>query len=108
MSKWDIYKRDTKVDSIWSDDHITIVAAAVRVENYGIYIGKRHHNCFQKIAASGVDRLLWNTSEQWFLTSNNKFVDRYEAMDVALSAWQPLLWPWEYKSWQPLFSEDLR
>lgn len=100
--------KDTKVSSIRSDERETIIAAAVRVENYGIFIWKRHHNCLKKIADKWVDKLLLNKSEQWFMTSEHRFVDRYVGMDIALEAWQPLLGRWDYASWQPLFSEDLR
>ena len=82
-----------------------IVAAAILM-NWHAIVGKRHSNCF--VALRNMTWIKVNPSgiEQWFYTSNRKFVDRYDAMDIAIEAGQV---KWEqYKSWQILFSEDLR
>lgn len=46
-------------------------------------------------------------NEWWFLTSKMRYVDRYEAMNIAIEFWQ-LLKPEKCEKDTPLFSEDLR
>ena len=47
-----------------------------------------------------------NTHEQGFLTNTNQFVDRYEAMNMALD-WGQVSAEDGYESGQQLYSEDL-
>lgn len=91
--------KDPKVSSIRSDKHETIIAAALRVENLGIFIGKRHGDAFRRLHTKHHD-IYGANIEQWFLTSENRFVDRYEARDIAEKAGQA-------NAQHLLFSEDL-
>lgn len=92
--------KDTKVTDIRSDEHETIIAAALGVENLGIFIGRRHADAFRRLHNKHED-LYGGNIEQWFLTSENRFVDRYEARDIAEAAGQ-------CDAQHVLFSEDLR
>lgn len=87
-----------------------LVAAAIKFypkdSNYPqIVCGKRHCDCLEWMFKHRVE---YNkqTHIQGFLTEDNQFVDRYEAMDIALEEEQ-LLDPYIYKPGKPLFSEDL-
>ena len=86
-----------------------IIASAIKVcpkdSEYPLIVcGKRHCNCFEIIWNSKIEYDK-STCEQGFLTNQNQFVDRREAMHIA----------WDYgqiddKIYQPgkeLFSEDL-
>lgn len=77
-----------------------------------IICGHRHHNCIESFAErvgfpySKEAQELHNTEEQGFLTNLNRFVDRKEAMKIAIEAEQVE----EDKLHNPrigLFSEDL-
>ena len=69
-----------------------------------IFCGWRHHNCmYQKIAVTGLKESLTGDNVQGFLTSKNRFVDRYEGNTIAINAGQaPKNSPGDR-----LFSEDL-
>ena len=87
-----------------------LVAAAIKFypidsEYPQIVCGKRHCDCLEwmfKHKAEYDKR----THVQGFLTEDNQFVDRYEAMNIAVDEEQ-LLDPEIYKPGQPLFSEDV-
>ena len=70
-----------------------------------IVCGKRHCDCFEWMFKHQVeyDKI---THEQGFLTNTNQFVDRYEAMNLALD-WGQVSEEDGYKSGQQLYSEDL-
>lgn len=89
-----------------------IIAAALRVKDCKskdgafnmeeiIITGKRHSNCFELLY------LNWEYDktkvEQGFYTDQSRFLDRYEAMELALSTGR-LAAPTKYKE---LWSEDL-
>lgn len=123
--------KTTTVDDIRDNDHTrewwlkeSIIASAVwwyrkkssSIPHYQIklFIGKRHCHCFAHIkeAWANVWRVVENQvirddKEQWFLTSKNRFVDRYEWMNIAIEFWQ-LLSPEKCEKDTMLFSEDLR
>lgn len=72
-----------------------------------VFCGHRHHNCLHlQHAITGKASYVMGKSIQGFLTSKNRFVDRKEALEIALKADQinknelgnPLI---------GLFSEDL-
>lgn len=79
-----------------------IVSSAI-VHNGVIYTGKRHHNCIQEIKAETGDRTP-ATDPQGFLTDTNRFVDRIEGAQLALSNGQ--ITKLKFSS-RLLFSEDL-
>lgn len=87
-----------------------LVAAAIKFypidsEYPQIVCGKRHCNCLEWMFKHKVEYDK-QTHIQGFLTEDNQFVDRYEAMDIALEEEQ-LLNPDDYKPGKPLFSEDV-
>lgn len=71
-----------------------IICAAVRNEDTGkIYYGHRHSNCFD----ASNSELSWTMNRQQmsivrrtqgFITSENRFVDRKEALTIALECGQ--------------------
>lgn len=70
-----------------------------------IVCGKRHCDCFEWMFKHLVEYDK-NTHEQGFLTNTNQFVDRYEAMNMALD-WGQVSEEDGYVSGQQLYSEDL-
>ena len=87
-----------------------LIAAAIKFypkdsEYPQIVCGKRHCDCFEWMFKHQVeyDKI---THEQGFLTNTNQFVDRYEAMNMALD-WGQVSEEDGYKSGQQLYSEDL-
>ena len=70
-----------------------------------IVCGKRHCDCFEWMFKHQVEYDK-TTQVQGFLTEDNRFVDRYEAMDIAFEERQ-LLNLDDYKVAKPLFSEDV-
>ena len=87
-----------------------LVAAAIKFypedsEYPQIVCGKRHCDCFEWMFKHRVEYDK-NTLEQGFLTNTNQFVDRYEAMNMALDRGQVIAED-GYESGQQLYSEDL-
>lgn len=83
----------------------TIVAAALRINGMTVsdIPPARHHTLLW--AVSGInDNLRIGSEQQGFITSTGRFVDRQEALEIALAAKQI-----ERPKYQPhqLFSEDL-
>ena len=77
-----------------------IKCAAIRSKADGrIFEGRSHAVCFQAMVDAGVIKRQEN--EQGFVTDTGKFVDRYEAAEIAYKASQTK------KLESPLFSEDL-
>lgn len=71
-----------------------------------VFSGWRHHNClYQMVAMTGKRECEVGESIQGFLTNKNRFVDREEAMQIALKVGQVE----EGKTYNEnrLFSEDL-
>ena len=69
-----------------------LVCSAIKFQIIGsdyfhIMCGKRHADIFETMFQH---KIQYNkkTHEQGFLTSNDRFVDRYEAVDIALAAGQ--------------------
>lgn len=86
-----------------------IVAAAIKFypkdsEYPQIVCGKRHCDCFEWMFKHKVEYDK-ETHVQGFLTNQHQFVDRYEAMYMAMDYGQ--LEYDENKEGKPLFSEDL-
>ena len=87
-----------------------IVAAAIQYtpidsEYPNIVCGKRHCDCFEWMFKHRVDYDK-ETCIQGFLTNTNQFVDRYDAMDMALD-WGQIQRSDEYTEGKPLYSKDL-
>ena len=87
-----------------------LVAAAIKFypkdsEYPQIVCGKRHCDCFEWMFKHQIEYDK-NTHEQGFLTNTNQFVDRYEAMNMALD-WGQVSVKDGYESGQELYSEDL-
>jgi hypothetical protein len=54
-----------------------------------VFCGLRHHNClYQKVALTGLTDYESGKNIQGFLTNENRFVDRKEALQIALNAKQ--------------------
>ena len=69
-----------------------------------IVCGKRHCDCFEWMRNHQVEYDK-NTHKQGFLTNQNQFVDRYEAMYMALDSGQ-LPYDEKYEG-KELYSEDI-
>lgn len=67
-----------------------------------VVVGRRHCDCFEQLFKHGY-RFDRHESVQGFWTDAGRFLDRYDAMDLALSTGQ-LAKPTEYRD---LYSEDL-
>jgi len=87
-----------------------IKCAAIRTKAGQIFEGRSHADCYQAMKQDNITRLDSRKCDQGFVTSTGKFVDRYEAAEIALKAGQTkklesLLfsedltgdWPWEKK-----------
>ena len=93
----------------WVNDEIEHVHQPINIKEGIVICGMRHHNCFYTMDAIGM-KSFGTTSKgerkviQGFLTSKNRFVDREDAVFVALQAKQVK----EIKfNETKLFSEDL-
>lgn len=81
---------------------ILIIAAAIKVGNRLYFIPKpaRHHNIIHQMAKNGLKPYL---GIQGFITSDDRFVDRAEAMEIAIRSGQFV----QLINRKELFSEDL-
>lgn len=86
-----------------------LIAAAIEFTNKKtqcreVWLGKRHNNVFEDMFHSGIeyDRA---TYIQGFFTNRGRFVNRYEAKDIAVAANQ-LIVPIE-DTFKELYSEDV-
>lgn len=64
-----------------------IICAAIKMNDGAIFLGHRHHNCISIVA--GIERYKGErvTQEmQGFISSENKFVNRVEALEIQLAA----------------------
>lgn len=86
------------------DDMGCIVAAAIKQGNMVCSVPKpgRHHDVIREMARSGIPIPI--VGEQGFLTSDGRFVNRYEAKDIANLAGQILA---KHGNLAQLFSEDV-
>lgn len=92
--------------AIWvMDSDLEMVHAPRNIDFGAVYCGYRHCNCLELISHK-YDRIHFISlgSVQGFLTSNNRFVDRFEGMEIAKSVEQ-LLSPETVQL--ELYSEDL-
>lgn len=75
--------------------------------NTGVVIsGFRHHNCYAVLHSLNLSCTVWDNENQGFLTSFNRFVDRYEAWNIAKEAKQIKKNSKKFTEGK-LFSEDL-
>ena len=65
-----------------------IKCAAIQAWGGKIWEGKRHAYIFVDMIKAGTDRLLTKMYSQGFVTNTGRFVNRYEAADIALKAGQ--------------------
>ena len=93
--------------AIWFDDGITTyIHQPKNIKSGFVVCGRRHHNCFTiKAMLQGVGRTNYINEVQGFLTNKDRFVDRQEAMIIAVLANQII----ERTGSRPdtLYSEDV-
>ena len=79
----------------------------INVDSGMVFCGLRHHNCiYAMVAISGKRQCEAGEEIQGFLTNKNRFVNRLEALEIAIKADQVII----EKLGNPrigLFSEDL-
>lgn len=90
--------------AIWYDDKISRSNLPLNINTGIVASGWRHHNCYTILWALYPQRDYLNNTTQGFLTSKGRFVDRSEAMIIALNAQQIEKSP---RSSDELYSEDL-
>ncbi len=90
--------------AIYIDDKKEHVHQPINIKTGFVVCGHRHHNCFSILSLIKLDCKSINV--QGFLTSKNRFVDRKEAMLIAIKAGQGGNYG-EMKEGKILFSEDL-
>lgn len=82
-----------------------IICAAIKLPDGLIFRGHRHHNCIESISKMEKYKGLRVTSDmQGFITSENKFVGRVEALNIQIEAKIPSK---RGKYSNKLYSEDL-
>ena len=76
--------------AIWVDDGKQHIHRAKNIESGFVVCGRRHHNCFRIIEMIYPDIKSFNKNKaiQGFLTQTDRFVDREEAMKIAVEAKQ--------------------
>lgn len=82
------------------------VAAAIRLRDGTVVQGRRHHDCFANAAEQGHQQAAIQQSEQGFVTSTGRFVDRRIGRCVQEMAGVPSAALGGYR-YDILFSEDL-
>ena len=65
----------------------------------------RHHHIIDKMVVNGMKPWQWSSNDQGFLTSTGRFVNRFEAMNIAKNSGQLLGKSPTVEN--ELFSEDL-
>lgn len=90
--------------AIWVQDDGVFVHQPVNIKTGYVICGRRHHNCFGilSILRSGLTQWVHQTI-QGFITSDDRFVDRKEAMQIAKLSGQVT----DKQSFKELHSEDL-
>jgi len=81
------------------------ICAAVIAENGNIYRGHRHGDCIESILRRKKSPKK-DPKAQGFITSNNRYVDRYEGFKLQKEAGIKSVWDEGYHG-EVLFSEDL-
>jgi len=84
-----------------------IICAAVETECGRIIRGHRHGDCIRSILYRGLKVAKGASTNQGFITSQNRFIDRIEAMDIHMAAGGISVQGFKLKKGSPLFSEDL-
>jgi hypothetical protein len=75
--------------AIYYDDGIKYVHQPKNITSGFVICGRRHHNCFMTAYILNKQKKLLDMNEkQGFLTSDDRFVDRYEAAEIAFDAGQ--------------------
>lgn len=88
--------------ALLSEKPCRIKCAALKTKDGRIFEGRNHGICYQAMKEASVPRIPdARECEQGFVTEDGRFVDRYEAAEIALNAGQTK------KLERPLFSEDL-
>lgn len=88
--------------AIWVQDNVYHYWQPVNIEEGYVVAGRRHHNCFYMLYIFDKAAYFDKTKiTQGFLTSDNRFVGREEAADIAYNVGQ-ISEPVDY-----LFSENL-
>lgn len=80
----------------------TITASAINI-NWAIIVWKRHCDCIKSAVESWIWEAPIRSSEQWFYTSEFRYVDRYEWAKIAFMSKQIKEPKIDF-----LYSEDLR
>ncbi len=104
----DIQKRiDEKVipDILTEIPKETCICAAVIAEDGKAYRGHRHGDCIVTILGRG-KKCKGGFYSQGFITSRNRYVDRYEGFKLQKASNIPSAWQDDYRG-EVLFSEDL-
>ena len=60
----------------------------INIDTGFVICGLRHHNCISVFSELGGCKTLNKNSVQGFVTTKNRFVNRMEAMDVAINSGQ--------------------
>ena len=84
-----------------------IICAAVKTECGKIVRGHRHGDCIKAIHSRGLKVAKGSSTNQGFITSQNRFVDRIEAMNIHMESGGVSAQGIRLQKNQPLFSEDL-
>lgn len=85
---------------------LSITAAAIRTEDGKVYTSprpNRHADILLHFHSKGVVRIY--SGEQGFVTSENKFVSRKEALEIAKNAGQIV--DWDFGGGRQLYTENL-
>ncbi len=90
--------------AIWFDDGVLHMHQPKNINAGFVVAGRRHHNCFATLAALKVSHKdgFLSREVQGFITSDDRFVGRQEAMAVAVNSGQ-----YKGKEKEILFSEDI-
>lgn len=80
----------------------------INIHIWYVIAGHRHHNCIETLSKMDEWKLILNrqrtiSSNQWFLTSENRYVSRKEALEIAMKANQLIA----KHGKDLLFSEDI-
>lgn len=81
-------KEKILIAAIHFDDGIQHVHQPKNINTGIVVSGFRHHNCFAVLHALKFSEVLWKGESQGFLTNFHRFVDRYEAWNIAKAAGQ--------------------
>jgi len=110
--KFPVIKERVICAAIWVKDGAKYDHQPKNVESGLVICGRRHHNCFSTLKALiGLDKIISERvqgiqTDQGFLTSSDRFVDRKEAWVIAKDNNQIIYEPVDNEI-QPLFSEDI-